>query len=438
MKNINRLTIGVGAIILLVLVAAQCISPQAAVEPTVAIEPVELTYISLFYDEAPLESIEPEIIEQFEADHPHITVSRESRLAFGFVAGSTPQELLTDTSPPDVVALALDHTTPSFVDQGLLVDFSEIWLQPELNETYPVNFRPLGQWDGKQYFLPANYSWVAVYYNKQIFNQYGLQPPETWDEFVAIADTLAANNITPIAMGRWDLVGVTYWLDYLNLRLNGPEFHAGLVRGQEKYDDPRIRDVFEIWTYLVGNDYYPQRFRSMRMLEAINLVHEGKAGMILAGSTEVGSLPQQFQDKLDFFRFPVIDPEVPVGEVAPTFGYVIPVGARHPQEAMEFLAYMVSVEAQTAMVQRSSGQDVGVLPVQSGIDATKLTPKVSQGIELVQDADNVGQPYVYSFAPDGGMGFAAYLAFSKFFRNTDNLDSALDDLEKARQQAFGE
>ena len=90
------------------------------------------------------------------------------------------------------------------------------------------------------------------------------------------------------------------------------------------------------------------------------------------------------------------------------------------------------------MVQRSSGQDVGVLPVQRGIDAAKLTPKVSQGIELVQNADHVGQPYVYSFAPDGGMGFAAYLAFSKFFRNTDNLDSALDDLEQTRQQAFGE
>ena len=59
MKNINRLTICVGVIVLFALVAAQCASAQTVVEPAEVIEPVELTYVSLFYDEAPLESIEP-------------------------------------------------------------------------------------------------------------------------------------------------------------------------------------------------------------------------------------------------------------------------------------------------------------------------------------------------------------------------------------------
>ena len=45
-----------------------------------------------------------------------------------------------------------------------------------------------GQWEGQQWFLPKDYSPLAVYYNKAIFDEYGVAYPEagwTWDDLVA-------------------------------------------------------------------------------------------------------------------------------------------------------------------------------------------------------------------------------------------------------------
>ena len=39
--------------------------------------------------------------------------------------------------------------------------------------------------------------------------------------------------------------------DILNMRLNGYEFHIGLMEGREKWDDPRTKAVFELWKDLL-------------------------------------------------------------------------------------------------------------------------------------------------------------------------------------------
>ncbi len=100
--------------------------------------------------------------------------------------------------------------------------------------------------DGKQYFLPNSYYWWAVYYRRSIFERYGLQPPETWNDFRTVCSKLKQNGVSPITIGtkyRWTAAG---WFDYLNMRVNGPDFHINLMLGREKYDDPRVKKVFSI------------------------------------------------------------------------------------------------------------------------------------------------------------------------------------------------
>lgn len=432
MKPVDRQVIFIGMIALLGLMAAQCASLETPGKPA-EVTPVELNYMSFFYDDTSSDDIEQALIDQFEATHPHISISYSNVFAFD----RPPTQYLTDSTPPDIMAVAVNYDVFSAIEQGLILDISDIWLQSDLGHTYPARFRAMGERGGKQYFLPAAHSWTAVYYNKQIFDQYNLEPPHTWDEFLAVSDTLLANNITPVALGWYNFIGATYWFDYLNIRLNGPDFHTKLVRGQVQYDDPRIRRVFETWKFLFDYEYFPEKATSTSLLESLRHVAEGEAAMVLCSSTDVGGLPEKFQETLDFFPFPIIDPDVPVGEIAFTLGYIIPVGVSHPAETVELLTYLVSVEGQTTLAQQFA-QNTGVLPVNRGIDATNVAPKVRQGLALIRDADHIGQPYISSFAPEGGLGGSAYLAFSKFLRDTENLDSALDALETARQKAFEE
>jgi len=49
---------------------------------------------------------------------------------------------------------------------------------------------PVGQFDGKNYFLPYRPNVEITYYNSTKFNGYGLKPPETWDDLLATAQSL--------------------------------------------------------------------------------------------------------------------------------------------------------------------------------------------------------------------------------------------------------
>jgi ABC-type glycerol-3-phosphate transport system substrate-binding protein len=433
MKPVNRQVSFAGVMALVALIAVQCASPDALVEPTAATS-IELTYITLFFDEPPFDAVEQVLIDQFEAAYPNIKVSRSSVSVFD----SSPKELLTASSPPDIMATEADRSLISAIDRGLILDISDMWRQSELDDAHPASFRALGERGGKQYFLPAFHTWAAVYYNKRIFDQYNLEPPNTWDEFLTVSGILLANDVTPIALGWYDLDGATWWLDYLDMRLNGPEFHAELVWGRERYDVPRIREVFETFKFLLDNGYFEEEAGALRLTQSLNLVHEGKAAMILCDSSLVGDLPEKFQEELGFFPFPIIDPGLPVGEVASTFGYFIPAGAPHPLEAMEFLAYLGSVEVQTAMAQQY-GRNAGILPVHRGVDTTNFAPKAKQGVALVQGADHIGQPYIFSFVPGEGMSYpTVYFAFSRFFRDTEGVDIIMDALEEERQRSLEE
>jgi multiple sugar transport system substrate-binding protein/raffinose/stachyose/melibiose transport system substrate-binding protein len=347
MRHTHRLVNLAVMVSLIAVFAVQCTSPATTATPAEA-APVELTYVSFIDGTTLADPVSQTLIDQFKATHPNIQFSRSS----AYVGDNPPPTYLNGSLPPDLLATAADYITFATIDQGLILSLDEMWTQSGLDDVYPANFQALRERGGKQYFLPIGYTWVAIYYNKHIFEQYDLQPPTTWEEFLAVCDTLLANGVPPVALGWYDFIGATWWFDYLDLRLNGPEFHAELVQGQARYDDTRIRRVFEAWGSLLDDGYFTAGADSRRLSESLNLVLEEKAAMILCDSAEVGGLPAQSRNRLDFFAFPIMDPDVPVGEVARAFGYAIPAGALHRSEAREFLVYVTSMRGRLSWLGR--------------------------------------------------------------------------------------
>jgi trehalose transport system substrate-binding protein len=65
---------------------------------------------------------------------------------------------------------------------------------PEAKEVLPPEtieaLLPVLQFDDKYYFLPARPNVQITYYNSARFDQYGLQPPKTWDDLMATAQAI--------------------------------------------------------------------------------------------------------------------------------------------------------------------------------------------------------------------------------------------------------
>jgi multiple sugar transport system substrate-binding protein/raffinose/stachyose/melibiose transport system substrate-binding protein len=288
--------------------------------------------------------------------------------------------------------------------------------------------------DGKAYFLPSSWYWWAMFYRKSIFEEQGITPPETWDELLTACDTLNGAGLIPITIGtkyRWTAAA---WFDYINMRLNGPQFHLDLMLGKESYDDPRVKGVFEKWRELFDHQCFIDDAAAYSWQEGLDPFNQGDAAMYLMGQFILDSVAEEVKDDVDFFRFPVIDPNQPIGEDAPTDGFFIAAQAQNPEGAKKFLGFLGSVEAQTLVV-----KELGRLPVHAKVDQSLFDPMQQKGIELIQGADLVVQFYDRDTTPEmADVGMNAMMAFWDDPNNDAVLDDLLAELEATRQEIFVE
>jgi ABC-type glycerol-3-phosphate transport system substrate-binding protein len=393
-------------------------------EVEVPVDKSVLIYNSYMSDPDPRVA-DADAVQIFQEEHPdyeivHSTVAHED-------FKQAIRAYLTASTPPDVMTWFAGNRARFFIDNDQIMDISDVWESEGWNESYPKGFQALSTVDGKQYFLPTSWYWWAVYYRPSIFAELNLEPPETWEEFMEVNETLKENGITPLAIGtkyRWTAAA---WFDYLNMRINGPQFHIDLMLCKESYDDPRVAKVFEYWGELLENGYFLEDAAAYSWSEALEPFIAGDAAMYLMGDFIRDSLPDEAEADLDFFRFPIIDPSVPIGEDAPTDGFFIAANSQHPEAAKEFLAYLGGVDYQTLFA-----EDLGRLPTNSGVDRTMFTAQQQKGMELIDGADFVAQFYDRDTTPelaDEGMN-----AFMAFWDDPDSIADLLADLEAARQE----
>ncbi|MCP4195556.1 MAG: carbohydrate ABC transporter substrate-binding protein [Proteobacteria bacterium] len=335
---------------------------------------------------------------------------------------------------PDVMTWFAGNRARFFIDRGLILDISDLWEEEGWNESFPKGFRAMSEVDGKAYFVPLEWYWWAMFFRQSILDEHGITPPETWDEMLAACDTLNDAGVIPITIGtkfRWTAAA---WFDYINMRLNGPEFHLNLMLGKESYDDPRVRAVFEKWRELFDHNCFIDDAAAYSWQEGLDPLNQGDAAMYLMGQFILDSVAEDVQPDMDFFRFPIIDPAMPIGEDAPTDGYFMSVNANNVEGGKEFLAFLGGAEAQTQVV-----KELGRLAVNPDVDPALYTPMQQKGLELINGADLVVQFYDRDTTPEmADVGMNAMMAFWEDPYNDEALDELLAGLEAARQEIFAE
>ena len=387
-------------------------------------------YNSMQGDPKPREADEA-LVAMFEEANPNTTVVHSIVAHEDFKQAI--RAYLSASTPPDVLTWFAGNRARFFIDKGLIMDISDVWEEQGWNDIYPKGFQAMSSVDGKQYFLPVSWYWWGVYYRPSVFEKYDITPPETWDELMTVCETLKSNGITPFTIGtkyRWTAAA---WFDYFNMRINGPEFHINLMLGKESYTDSRVKDVFLKWGEMIDKGYFIDSPAAYAWAEAIPFMANETAGMYLMGDFIRDSFPEELADDLDFFRFPIIDPSVPVGEDAPTDGYFIPAKSAHPEEAKALLAHFGSKEAQDYTAVK-----MGRLNTNGDVDTSVFSESQQKGIKMISEADFVAQFYDRDTTPE--MANAGMDGFMEFWENhsSSDIDEILERLEKVRMEAFAE
>lgn len=374
-------------------------------------------------DPAPKEAW-AEIVSRFEQANPEIEVKYN---LYDHESYKTTIRNWLVTSPPDVVFWYAGNRMKTFVDRGLFEDVSDIWKDNNMTTDFAAA-APAMTVKGKQYGVPYTYYQWGIYYRKDIFDQYGIPEPKTWDELKAASATLKENGVTPFTIGTKYLWTAAGWFDYLNMRTNGLDFHIDLMDGKVAYTDERVKKTFENWSELVEPGYYLENHASYSWQEAQPFLYNGQAAMYLMGNFITPNFPKELDGKMGFFQFPVIDPAVPMAEDAPMDTLHIPSKAKNKDDARKFLTFVAQAENQ---------QLINEMLLQIPTNNKAMAKKdafLDKGVAMLAAAAGTAQ--FYDRDTDPAMAKEGMKGFQEFMVHPDRIEKILERLEKTRARTF--
>ncbi|WP_169306609.1 ABC transporter substrate-binding protein [Cohnella pontilimi] len=202
--------------------------------------------------------------------------------------------------------------------------------------------------DGKIYSsAPSFFDYAMVYYNKDIFDKYGLQAPKTWDEFIKVLDTLVSNKVTPIAVG-----GNGDFDRYWPIQEMAPaiinEDMINLYEGKP-IDETRMTELFDTYRSFVEKGYYGKDFVAMDGKAAQLAFTNGKTAMIYDG-TWSNNIYAQTGLNIGRFAMPGKDGVRYAQEgMNNSTTYAVSATSKHPKEAAEYVKFLSSAEAAQIM-----------------------------------------------------------------------------------------
>ncbi|MGA2977055.1 MAG: ABC transporter substrate-binding protein [Spirochaetia bacterium] len=246
------------------------------------------------------------------------------------------------------------------------------------------NKSPLTAPDGKIYgFNPVlSTEGLGMVYNIDIFNKLNLQVPTTFQQLLAVCDTLKANGITPIYgpfkdVWTFQIWTTSAWGVYVTRK--DPTLFDRINKNQVKWADvPGFLDALSRGNTLVQKGYFQPTALSDDYNSAPAAMSSGRyAMMIIAKAFVSDMLSKDPSVHLGLFAFPVWDDPAMNVIVQPQLGPLlfVPKKAKHvaaAEKLIDFLSQAPQIAAVNAVASRS------FMPNLKDVPAVKLQPTDQQ------------------------------------------------------------
>ena len=233
--------------------------------------------------------------------------------------------------------------------------------------------------------------------------------------------------VTTGSSALWPVAGI---FDYVSMRTNGYQFHSDLAAGKISWTSPEVGAVFDNLGKL--QPYVTANHAAIDWQDAAALLVQGKAANYVMGNFAVGVFKEggMTNDNLGFMVFPEITPGIARAEEAPTDTIHLTSGAKNPEDAKTFLAYMASPEAQSKW-----NAAVGQLPTNKNATVDPADPFLTAGFQALSTATG-GIAQFWDRDADAEYAKAGMEGFQRFLVQPEALEEILAQLEATRTRLF--
>jgi len=374
------------------------------------------------------------VIAGFEEAYPNVDVTYNSG---GDNLGPLLSTAVEGGNPPDLAAIGQPGLMADFAEQGVLQPIDD--LRDTIVEGLGESVADVGAVEGTQYgvmYKGANKS--TIWYNVAAFEEAGVEPPETWEDLSAAADTIKAAGVTPYSVGvdvGWPITDI---FENVYLRSAGPEMYDQLARHEIAWTDQSVKDALGIMAEIFASDNMAGGTEGALQTEMPDSVAKvftdsPEAAMVIIGDFAPGVTETTLEPETGYnvFDFPSIEGSEPAVMGA---GDIFLKFTENPASDA-FLEYLTTVEAAEIWAERggftSPHQDIDVSVYPDEI--TRATAGALSEAEAFKFDMSDLQPAAFGGTPGQGM----WKHLTDFVANPDDIDGTAEKLEADAVNAFG-
>jgi ABC-type glycerol-3-phosphate transport system substrate-binding protein len=249
---------------------------------------------------------------------------------------------------PDIIAVEPGADTVDYLANGGVIPFTKVFEQDkEFKDSFWPNALQLLTINGQTVSVPAVTNTVVVYYNKKMFADNGVQPPETWDDFKKIASVFNGKGIAPAAVPAGQDRNAPLFAFYTvagGLKLDAKMRDADL--GKLEWTGAEMMQVAEKTEEIVKSDVIIKGAVGIKEPDAIGIFATGKSAMLWGGQWLRTSIRQALPPDFDLglFPFPALTPGGPK-PVLSSVGITLTVNSKskNPDLAFEMIKALTGV-----------------------------------------------------------------------------------------------
>jgi raffinose/stachyose/melibiose transport system substrate-binding protein len=201
----------------------------------------------------------------------------------------------------------------------------------------------------------------GVLYNMAIYEDLGLTVPTTWDEFAANNDAILAAGIAPVGQTYSDTWTSQLFVlaDYYNIQTVEPDWADLYTNNEAKYVDQPALAGFQRLQEGFEAGWYQEDFASTTFDEGLELLATGQIAHYPMLTFALGGIAENFPDEVQdigFFGQPSDDAATHGATIWMPAGIYIAQTSEHQDVAMDFLAFVASLEGVDVMTEAVAPQ----------------------------------------------------------------------------------
>lgn len=330
-----------------------------------------------FTGDDPYKNVWQQVLKDFAAAHPEISVVDEATSAGGDAFKIKINTDFASGNEPDVTYGFNGALGKPLIDSGKVITWEEeLKADPIWASNFKQDTLETCKYEGKLYALPFLGFFEGMWVNRDLFDKYDLAIPKTYDDILKTIPVFRANGITPIACSFSD--EPHYIIETFILAAGGSQGHSNLF-------DPSWAQALELIRKLYEENAFTRDALTIKQGKCAELFADKKAAMFISGSWSRGDI----KDKENTIVIPL--PTVPGGKADPTAiiggagtGWYLTgeLNEKKNGAGMTFIKYMTQPEVVAKFA------DVAGVPL-INVDTRAKTPLDQSCLDLMNNASSI-------------------------------------------------